>query len=194
MMKRPLMILTSLWLLAVLVRFALFFEIRQAVGVFLDWLPGLFLLGTGAALAVAWLLRGVVRRPRRPWSLVPSTGLVALMILLWGMHLGPLIGVATKLWRSEKEYLEVIGVIRNNPETEPPECRDPVKVEPGPPLRVAFTWGGLLDNWTGIVHDPGGGVLAANEPNRPGDIVLLFGGCLFRAKHMWGPWYYCSFT
>jgi len=102
--------------------------------------------------------------------------------------------ILTKLWRVEKEYLEVISVIQNNPTANPPGCSDRVEVEPGPPLRVAFSWGGLLDNWTGIVHDPGGEVLAANNPECPSEITLLFGGCLIHARHIWGPWYFCAFT
>ena len=176
-MKRTLILLTILWLLAALCRFALFFEIRQAIGVFLDWAPGLLLLATGATLVVAWLVQAIVRRPRRPLFLLPAVALAGVMVLLWGLRLGPRIGVAARLWRLEKEYLEVIAVVRNNPAADPPDCRDPVKVEPGPPLRVAFSWGGLLDNWTGIVHDPGGGVLAANDTESPGrDRSCLFGG------------------
>ena len=40
-------------------------------------MPGLLVLGSGAALAVAWLVSGVFRRPRRPWRLVPAAGVVA---------------------------------------------------------------------------------------------------------------------
>jgi len=193
-MKRPLTILTILWLLAVILRFAFFFEIREAVGVFLDWAPGLLLLAAGVALAIAWLVSAFLGKPRRPLRLLPAIALVAVMILLWGMHLGPRIGVVARLWRVEKEYLEVISVIQNNPAVDPPECSDPVEVEPGPPLRVAFSWGGLLDNWTGIVHDPGGEVLAANNAERTSEITYLFGGTLIHARHVWGPWYFCAFT
>jgi hypothetical protein len=194
MMNRPLLVFTSLWLLATLVRFALFFELRQAVGVFLDWAPGLLLLGTGALLAVAWLVRAVGRRPRRPLSLAPAVGLAWVMVLLWGLHLGPRIGAAARLWRFEEEYLEAIAVIRDDPATEPPECRDPIEVEPGPPLRVAFSWGGVLDHWSGVVHDPTGRVLAASAPDCPREITDLFGGTLAHARHLWGPWYLCSFS
>jgi hypothetical protein len=193
-MRRTLVLLTILWMLAALCRFALFFEIRQAIGVYLDWAPGLLLLATGAALAVAWLFRALGSRPRRPLSLLPAAGLAGAMVLLWGLRLGPGIGVAARLWRLEPEYLGVVAVVRSNPAAEPPDCRDRVAVEPGPPLRVAFSWGGLLDNWTGIVHDPGGGVLAANDPATPGEITHLFGATLVRARHLWGAWYFCSFT
>lgn len=193
-MKRPLVILSILWLLATLARFAFFYDLRQAVGVFLDWAPGLFVLLCGVALAIAWLVQIFRSRPRRPILLLPAAGLVALMILLWGMRLGPRIGVAAKLWRVESEYLEVVTAIRKDPAADPPDCSARLEIEPGPPLRVAFSWGGVLDNWTGIVHDPGGGVLTANQPGNSSGSSRLFGGTLIHARHVWGPWYFCVFT
>jgi hypothetical protein len=78
-------------------------------------------------------------------------------------------------------------------------------VEQGPPLRVAFALpGGLLDNWEGIVYDPSGAVSRAQELLRQRrmtngrvdhkGILSLFGGGLFRSRHIKGPWYRCGFT
>ena len=77
-------------------------------------------------------------------------------------------------------------------------------VEQGPPIRVAFALpGGILDNWEGIVYDPSGEVSRAQEAwqlrMKAGRIDLeriltLFGGTLYRTKHIKGPWYRCGFT
>lgn len=193
-MQHPLALLTTLWLVAVLARFALFFEIRNAVGVFLDWLPGLLLLVAGGVLAIGWLLRLLRNRPRRPSRLLPALGIVVVIILLWGLHLGPRIGTAARLWRLEDDYLEIVSNIRDNPDAPLPDSGHAVRIDPGPPLRIAFSWGGLLDNWAGVVHDPDGGVLAVNDPESASPTRLIFGGTLYHARHLWGPWYFCAFT
>lgn len=65
------------------------------------------------------------------------------------------------------------------------------QVELGP-TRVAFPWpGGIIDNWFGVVHDPSGGVTRAPHD---ASIRELFGGDLIGVRHLWGPWYLCSFT
>ena len=80
----------------------------------------------------------------------------------------------------------------------------PVRVDPGPPRRIAFSWGGILDNWRGVVYDPTGEVMKANIldrktwPNRDdpdyASVAGLFGGTLVRAQHLEGNWYLCWFT
>lgn len=77
-------------------------------------------------------------------------------------------------------------------------------VDPGPPVRVAVSWGGILDNWRGLVHDPTGEAMKAKRldletwSNRgdPDDasVAGLFGGTLVRARHLEGDWYLCWFT
>lgn len=183
-----------MWLCAAVARFAFLFELRQALGVFLDWIPGFLLLAGGMVLAFAGFRRALDRRPRRPLRLLPSIGPVAVMLLLWGTPLGLRIGVASTLWRAESGYREVIEAIRDDPVAQPPDGGPPAVVEPGPPLRVAFPWGGLGDNWSAVVYDPGGSVLAANGPHGAPEIRALFGGTLIHAKHVWGPWYFCVFT
>jgi hypothetical protein len=77
-------------------------------------------------------------------------------------------------------------------------------VDPGPPLRVAFPQpGGILDNWVGIVYDPSGMVMRANEFKADrsnwddpslAQVKLLFGGILIRCVHIGGHYYRCWFT
>lgn len=73
-------------------------------------------------------------------------------------------------------------------------------VDAGPPIRVAFVWDGIIDNWYGPVYDPSGKVLEANklksnwEDPSLADIKKLFGGDMVGCRHLTGPWYFCSFT
>ncbi len=64
------------------------------------------------------------------------------------------------------------------------ECQ----VELFPVKRIAFSWGGLIDNWSGVVYDPVGSVEDIDQNGS------AFGGDLIGTFHLWGPWYFCSFT
>ena len=77
-------------------------------------------------------------------------------------------------------------------------------VDDGPPVRVAFFWfRGVTDNWVGLVFDPTGDVMKVNQlraeklkwndPRFQG-INMMFGGELYHAEHLSGPWYLCGFT
>ena len=75
------------------------------------------------------------------------------------------------------------------------DCR----LDPGPPLRVAFVLpGGILDHWTAVVYDPTGRVVASNRPlereQAAGSPRMLFGGLMTHALPLGGPWYRCWFT
>jgi hypothetical protein len=71
------------------------------------------------------------------------------------------------------------------------------------PLRVAFPWYGMADNWSGICYDPTGLVMKANILKRDysnvddpeyREAAGLYGGGLRDTYHLWGDWYYCNFT
>ena len=74
-------------------------------------------------------------------------------------------------------------------------------IDSGPPVRVAFNPGGLLDNWTAILYDPSGLVMQANGFDRktgrvaaPDGVTKVFGGDLIGCDPLWGDYYRCSFT
>ena len=78
------------------------------------------------------------------------------------------------------------------------------EIAPGPPVRVAFMWqAGVTDNWVGLVYDPTGIVMKANQFKRDWSnwkdpdlepVKTLFGGDLFRTRHLKDNWYLCFFT
>jgi hypothetical protein len=71
-------------------------------------------------------------------------------------------------------------------------------IDLGPPIRVAFVWDGIIDNWYGVMYDPSDTVRQVNEKewNDPsyGELKNIFGGDLVSVKHIEGHWYFCSFT
>lgn len=75
------------------------------------------------------------------------------------------------------------------------------QIDAGPPIRIAFDGEGLLNNWSGIVHDPTGAVMQADgfDPvtgtfHAPDRITGLFGGDLVACRPLWWDYYACSFT
>jgi hypothetical protein len=75
-----------------------------------------------------------------------------------------------------------------------------VKVDrTGGVTRVAFSRGGILDNWSAVVYDPS---RELDKVNRSAPfwahgrlpVTDLFGGDLLVANHLSGPWYSCGFT
>lgn len=54
------------------------------------------------------------------------------------------------------------------------------------PGRAAIVWSGFLDNWNGLVFDPTQTFDSADE--------RAFGGKMISNTHLWGPWYYVTFT
>lgn len=65
------------------------------------------------------------------------------------------------------------------------------RIDPGPPLRVAFEPDGMLDNWSAIVFDPSDAL--AGSLDAP-ELAGVFGGELFECSHLAGHYYLCSAT
>jgi hypothetical protein len=118
---------------------------------------------------------------------------------------GRLIGTYARFFRLQSEYEAVVQRMDpTKPATLERQDSDPsFEIDEGPPLRVAFSWGGIIDNWYGIVYDPTGEVMRANEFKSDwsnwGDPKLkqvkrLFGGDLLHARKLKPSWYFCSFT
>lgn len=77
------------------------------------------------------------------------------------------------------------------------------RTEKGSELRMAFSWGGIMDNWFGVVYDPTGLVLQVNadrtdspQARAPGsrNASELFGGVMYIARPLGGHWYMCFWT
>jgi hypothetical protein len=143
--------------------------------------PGVALLAAVQLLAldaiVAWLRRrpdghlktalvlAVVLGPALPWTSVPFQWLSA----------------AHKLLRNQSSYEQLVA------RAEAGEQVDGIyATEPGPTARYAFCFGGITDNWLGVVHDQ-----SRTFGQAPS---AVFGGDLVEVLHLWGPWYFVQFT
>lgn len=61
-------------------------------------------------------------------------------------------------------------------------------LDQGPPRRLAFSYGGIVDNWVGVIYDPEDRIV-----NAPA-FRSLFGDTLVGCDRLWGHYYFCGFT
>ncbi len=162
--------------------FLLFITGQMFINVFLWMALAAALAITGALLAMYGLYSaakdGTYRSLAMPlivFSLVAS--LLSPQTVLVGIYARTLIEVPS--YRS--------AIKENGPEGIP-RCIDRTKCNQEGRW-IIFSWGGLLDNWEGIVYDPTKTIEMAPQRNR-----RAFGGDMVYARNLWGPWYYCSFT
>jgi hypothetical protein len=161
---------------------------------------GLALWGFGIGLA--YLIALACSAHRRECVL----GFLCVALVLYlalATSIGPRLGVYRKFLWNQSRYEEAIARIERGNPAERLLLESGVTVDGGAPLRVAFSWGGVLDNGMAIVYDPTGLVARAQEFRADlsnwgdpelGPVRDLFGGDLCHAWHLWGPWYFCSFT
>lgn len=111
------------------------------------------------------LLLAIILGPSLPWTNIP---------FCW-------VSAAQKLVRSEAEYEKLVADVAAG--LRPAAV---YMIDVGPPLRIAFAWGGVADNWFGVVHDTSRSIGSAERD--------VLGGQLTRIMHLWGPWFYVEFT
>jgi hypothetical protein len=195
---RSTLILAAIWIPLTFIRFLFYHTINDEL-----WVGSLLLDGFLLILALVIVVTGLIAARHRTGRLrclaivLVVAGLAALM---WTTPTGKVAATYFRLWQNESTYQEIVNQLTDDPAA---EVAARTEVDPGPPLRIAFSWGGIIDNWHGIVHDPSGEVLKArqfksdwsnwDDPElRP--IKYLFGGDMRSARHLWGHWYYCTFT
>ncbi len=177
-------LLSALWALQLTVQYLLWYEVSLIQS--FAWLV------VTVVWAILLVIGDLVRGFRSKWKRKPI-GIVTVCVLLIASYItpyGPEIGVYSKMLWHKEEYSRIVDDVLNGHES---VCQWPCVIDEGPPVRVAFSWGGLIDNWGGICYDPSGLILEANQSN-PDSVRKLFGGDLIYAKHLWADWYYCGFT
>lgn len=185
------------WLLLTVAYFAYYYD--NLLSIFTPLLGWALLLAC-VPLAIAAAMVGIKGNSRMPLAVA---GLVITVAIVgWLTPAGKSFGAHCKLWREKAHYQSVITRLAAGADDSASD--HPIAVDPGPPRRVAFSWGGILDNWVGVVYDPTGEVMKADildtetwsnrdDPDYA-SVAGWFGGSLIRAKHLEGNWYLCWFT
>jgi hypothetical protein len=188
--------LVILWLLCLAVRFLFYHEINEEL-----WVLSLLIDG-GLVLAGVILLIVLLCLKRRG-AVVAAVVIGGFIWLGWFTSIGWQAGTYFRMWRLESTYEKEVTRIMALDDEALEGLKSSADVDEGPPRRVAFGWGGIIDNWSGIVYDPSGEVMLVRESEEElskaeeaerDRIRSLFGGDLIKATHLWGPWYYCVFT
>ena len=185
------------WLLLILAYFAFYYD--DLLSIFTPLLGGALLFAC-IPLAVSAAIVGIKEKTRMLFAV--AILVVSVTIVGWLTPVGKTFGARCKLWREKAYYQSVVAKVVASADDS--EFNHPIIVDSGPPLRVAFSWGGILDNWRGVVHDPTGEVMKANildtktwsnrdDPDYA-SVAGFFGGTLIRAQHLEGDWYLCWFT
>lgn len=185
------------WMLATVAHFAFYHD--EPLGIFTPLLGGVLALAA-VGLCASAVVAGLKGRSAKPLAIAVLVAAVA--ATGWRTPVGTTFGARCKLWRGKARYEAVVAEVAAGADAAAFDL--PVIVDPGPPIRVAFSWGGILDNWRGLIHDPTGEVMKANLLDRKNwsnrddpeyaAVSGFFGGTLVRSRHLGGAWYLCWFT
>lgn len=200
---KSLSIASSVWLGVLFVHCLFSHEIRKAL-----WIGDLAVVAVlalaGCTLAVLWASAAYRTRQRFLGVLVCATCLMATLVFVFTPY-GALVGTYFRFYRHLEQYKVIVAQVSQLDTSTLSEMQHypDYIIDKGPPVRIAFIWDGMVDNWIGIVYDPSGEVLRANSFKRDWSnwkdpqleqVKGLFGGDLFRTRRLWKHWYFCSFT
>jgi hypothetical protein len=169
------------------------YGLRYEFGMFGDLLCSLFLI-VATAVTLAMLARATTRRG----AALLAVGLLGLF--LYGAQTARLV----RFWVLKPGYQAVIREVEQGLRDEDPirARRTAFRIDDGMPLRVAFPWDGIIDNWYGVVYDPTDelsrfcGDAGRNSGGFLKDPTLrqLFGGTMTYCERLSQGWYFCWFT
>lgn len=160
-------------------------------------------LRLGAGTVLLWGSRPLRDHWAPFWPAALALGCVVALILS-SRHLGQL-GVWIAFLSERRTYELVVAEVRSGRIRQHRGEYDGVsfQVDRGPPARVAFDWGGVIDNWNGVVWDPTGVVASADGWRQEGGRLQLtaapesrelFGGDLVWCRRLSEDYFYCEFT
>lgn len=159
--------------------------------IFLQWLSLLAILLFPAILltgAVGAIWSGFDTFRTRSWASFHGVVIVFCAATIWFVLPTNYIGAYIRARAESNGYEETI---RQAQAGEAVSCDDRLyscMVDEGPPVRVAFVWGGILDNWVGAIYDPHHVILDAKRYEK------LFGGDMLGCERLWDSYYFCGFT
>jgi len=192
---RLLLILTLAWMAAVLLRFLFYHELSN-LWILVYLIDALYLVAA-VTLAVFHILR------KKASAAVPVLGIAIIACVFFFTSFGWKMGAVFRFARMHSSYETRVVEILEIPKERRNELASDVRVDFGPPKRIAFSWGGVLDNWSGVVYDPSGEVLRASEFKKDRSnwdapelqsVKNLFDGDLRYSFRLRGDWYFCIFT
>jgi hypothetical protein len=147
--------------------------------------PAFVAVGVAGFIAFAFTLIAVARK----WNRQSATCLLVVLAtwIIWIYAPTHSLGIVVRFWLEEERYAASVAEVSSGAL---PACAATraCEIDPSSPSRIAFSWGGILDNWIGVVYDPSGDIV--NIERHQG----AFGGDLVGCEQIKGRYYLCSFT
>ena len=168
------------------------------------------------SISCCYKLTKLIFHNRNPMTIASLVGLLFVGVISYGTNFTTDLGDKLRFNRYKKEYVEIIDKIKLNEVSAKGKFEGiNYDSETNKLTRFSFSWGGLLDNWKGIVYDPTNQLskIAENngihinsikgKPLTPAEkqhiketteLKMLFGGVIYKVKKMRDNWYLCWFT
>ncbi len=190
-----LVLTTVVWLIAVLLACASFFELSDLFGpLALLLISGpLIVLGIGISIVAIVKLRFPACR-RVALQVLALMAVVAFLTTF--TQFSARLSLYARLWRCERMYqVQIQSITAGVAPSNLGSCGMLPVVDSGPPRRIGVPWIEVAEHWAGVVYDPSGtipGLAGHHGSGTPGG-KPIFESSLDGAAHVWGPWYYCWF-
>ena len=168
------------------------------------------------SVSCCYKLTKLILHNRHPMTIVSLVGLLFVGVISYGTNFTTDLGDKLRFNRYKKEYVEIIDKIKLN-EISAKGKFEGVNYdsETNKVTRVSFSWGGIIDNWKGIVYDPTNELSKIAENNgihinyikgksltpaekqhikETTELKIIFGGVIYKVTKMRDNWYLCWFT
>ncbi len=173
----------------------------------LVWAIDAIIIGLGLISVIQLII--ILRKKRNRFAAILLCALLTIGSISYGTDLIKDLGLKLRFYRLKPAYSEIVEKLNSGKiPGEGTHLGIRYESETDPVFRVSFSWGGIIDNWYGIIYDPSGKIMRCNEsdPRFPdqgsevpedkelSQIRMVFGGLLYKAEHLGGHWYLTWFT
>lgn len=154
---------TAIWMLFLSILCVFWYDLNGPFNLSGLMLSGVCLIA-GALLSFFWLL--AIREERTWLSQAIALSLIGFLVCAF-LTSAEKVGRYAKFYLNKRSYeSRVAEIIQFGQSKSGSDTSDQTKdyyIDSGPPVRVAFVWGGVF-KWYGVVYDPTGKVLEATKP------------------------------
>ncbi len=206
-------LLSVIIIILIVIRFLFHTEVYNSLWLFDRLIDGLIIF---LSVFCCLKLTKLILRNRDLIMIVPLVGLLLVGVISCGTNFTTDLGDKLRFLRYEKKYVQIIEKINTKKISSNGSLNGiSYDTEVDPAMRVSFSWGGIIDNWRGIIYDPTNELskiaeniqihINSGERNQltpdeeryikeTAELKLLFGGVIYKVKKMRNNWYLCWFT
>ena len=206
-------LLSAIIIILTIIRFLLHTEVYNSLWLFERLIDGLII---SLIVFCCFKLTKIIFRNRDLIMIVSLVGLLLVGVISYGTNFTTDLGDKLRFLRYEKKYVQIIEKINTKKISSNGSVNGiNYDTEVNPAMRVSFSWGGIIDNWRGIIYDPTNELskiaeniqihINSGERNQltpdeeryikeTAELKLLFGGVIYKVKKMRNNWYLCWFT